>query len=253
MKKKLLSTTAATTLALTSSVFAGEKGAEIEITPPADSWEFGVAPYLWLSGIKGTTALPGLPPVDVDADFGKIWDNLDFAGFLAFEANKGRFKSFIDFQYIKLGSAGSVGGVTNFNVDIEQVRLELGVGYEIYATDSTSLTAYGAVMYNYIEDSISGPIIGNRSASEGWVDPAIGLKLYHSLSDKWSARLTGEYGGFGVTSDTTWQALAAVAYDINDKWALLGGYRHQSIDYSKDGFVYDMDTSGPFLGAKYTF
>ena len=189
----------------------------------------------------------------MDADFSDIWDNLDFAGFLAFEANKGKFKSFIDFQYIKLGSAASIGNVANFNLDIEQVRLELGVGYEIYATDSTSVIAYGAVIYNYIDTSISGPNIGTRSSSEGWVDPAIGLKLQHSINDKWSVRLTGEYGGFGVSSDNTWQALAALGYNINDKWALLGGYRYQSIDYSKDGFIYDMDTSGPFLGAQYSF
>lgn len=253
MKKKLILTSVTAALALSSSLSAGDKGAEIEVAPPADSWEFGIAPYLWLSGIEGTTAIPPLPAASVDADFSDIWDNLDFAGFLAFEAKKGRFRSFIDFQYIKLGADATVADTANFNLGIEQVRLELGVGYEIYSTDTTSVTAYGAVMYNYIDTSITGPMAIERSSSEGWVDPAIGLKLQHSLTDKWSVNLTGEYGGFGVASDTTWQALGAVGYNINDKWALLGGYRHQSIDYSKDGFIYDMETSGPFLGAKYSF
>lgn len=253
MKNKLLLTSVSAALTLTSQLHAGSKVAEIEIIPAADSWEFTVAPYLWLSGIEGATAVSPLPAASVDADFSDIWDNLDFAGFLAFEANKGKFRAFADFQYIKLGLDADVDGLGQFNLGIEQVRIELGMGYEVYSNHSTDLIAYGAVMYNYIDTSLSGPGGASESSSEGWVDPAIGLKLTHSFTDKWSMSLTGEYGGFGVSSDSTWQALAGIGYNINDKWALIGGYRHQSIDYSKDGFVYDMETSGPFLGAKYSF
>lgn len=252
-KKKLLSTVIATSLALTSHLYAGEKGTEIEIIPPANSWEFGISPYAWISGIKGTSGLPGLPPASIDADFGDILDNLDFAGFLLLEANKGKFRSFLDFQYVKLGADASGPAGESLNIGVEQVRMELGMGYEIYSNDATSLTAYGAVMYNYIDNSLSGSAIAGGSYSATWVDPAIGLKLSHSFSDKWSVNLTGEYGGFGVSSDSSWQALGSIGYNINDKWALLGGYRYQSIDYSKDGFTYDVDTSGPFLGARYSF
>jgi len=252
MKNKLLLTSLSAALALSSQLHAGSKEAELEIIPPADSWEFSVAPYLWLSGVSGTTGLAGLPPASVDADFSDIWDNLDFAGFLAFEAKKGKFRTFADFQYIKLGADATVGGNRSFNLGVEQVRLELGMGYEIYSNETTSVNAYGSVMYNYIENSISGPMV-NRSSSETWVDPAIGLKLTHTFTNKWYCNLNAEYGGFGVSSDSTWQALAAIGYNINDSWALLGGYRHQSIDYSKDGFIYDMETSGPFLAAKYSF
>ena len=40
---------------------------------------------------------------------------------------------------------------------------------------------------------------------------------------------------------------------INDKWKLMGGYRIQSVDYSKDDFLFDVDTSGFLLGATYRF
>lgn len=253
MKKKLLLASLTASFAFSSNLYAGSKEAEIEIVPPADSWEFSISPYLWLSGIKGTTGLPGLPPSSVDADFSDIWDNLDFAGFLVLEANKGKFKSFLDFQYVKLGTSGTGPAGGSLEIGVEQVRTELGLGYEIFTNDTTSVTAYGAVMYNYLDNSLSGSAIPGGSYSESWVDPAIGLKLSHAFTDKWYANLTGEYGGFGVSSDNTWQALGALGYNINEKWALLGGYRYQSIDYAKDGFIYDMDTSGPFLGAKYTF
>ncbi|MFC4992189.1 hypothetical protein [Rubritalea tangerina] len=241
------------TLATTTSIFAGEP---IPVSTPVsheNCWEFSVAPYLWLAGIDGTVGVPSLPPASVDASFGDIWNNLDFAAFMAVEANKGKFKSFADFQYINLGSSATVPQLGSFKLDVEQVRIELGAGYEFYNNGSTSLTAYGAVMYNYLDNRLSGPMGNQAKASEGWVDPAIGLKINHAFTECWYGNLTGEYGGFGVSSDQTWQILAVLGYNFNERWAALGGYRHQAIDYSKNGFVYDTETSGPFLGFKYSF
>lgn len=253
MKKPILSSLC---FALASSpLFAGEASSSksIDLTPiQEDPWEFSVAPYLWLAGIDGTVGFPNTPPAEVDASFSDIWDNLDFAGFLLFEANKGKFHSFLDFQYIKLGADATVEDVDRFELGVEQVRIELGAGYRVYQTDTTNLVTYVGVMYNYIDNSLSGGNV-SLSESESWFDPAIGFKLRHRLTDHWILGCTGEYGGFGVSSDSTWQAVGTVGYQFNNGWTVIGGYRHQSIDYEDDGYLYDTETSGPFLGAAYTF
>lgn len=249
MKVSIFASLLLATCTLSSN--AGDKPTPIVI-PENDGWEFQIAPYVWFAGIEGTTGVPGLPPSEVDASFGDIWDNLDFAGFLAFEANKGKWRLFSDLQYINLGADATLPNGAGLGLDVEQVRLELGVGYEVYANETTSLSLYGAAMYNYLDQVLT--LAGNaRGVSESWVDPAIGFTLRHRFSDQWKSKLIAEYGGFEVSSDETWQVLATVGYDINAKWALLAGYRYQSIDYEKDGFIYDTNTHGPFLGASYSF
>jgi len=55
-------------------------------------------------------------------------------------------------------------------------------------------------------------------------------------------------GGFGVGSELTWQVAAGVNYMISPTFTARGGYRILKVDYDKDGVVYDMKTSGIYLG-----
>ncbi len=55
---------------------------------PADSaWEFHVVPYLWAIGGYGNVTVKGLE-ADVDLSFSDIWDELNFAFMLPYEARK---------------------------------------------------------------------------------------------------------------------------------------------------------------------
>ncbi len=175
------------------SSHAGSKSTPIEYSPAEDSWSFSIAPYLWLSSIDGQVGVPNLPVADVDAKFKDIWDNLDFAGFMAIRAEKGKFRSFADIQYVNLGADASLPNSGSARLDVEQFRFELGLGYVVFENDSTSLHPYAGVMYNYIQDSLSLTNIRKLEASKGWIDPVIGLTFAHSFSDKWQTRLTGEY------------------------------------------------------------
>ena len=42
-------------------------------------WEVLLAPYLWGSSLKGTAGVGPFPPVDVDASFSDIFENLNMA------------------------------------------------------------------------------------------------------------------------------------------------------------------------------
>ena len=64
---------------------------------------------------------------------------------------------------------------------------------------------------------------------------------------------TDHVGGFGVASDLTWQLVGTLEYQFSDWFAARAGYRHLKVDYEDGGFVWDVDLSGPIVGATFRF
>jgi hypothetical protein len=66
-----------------------------------------------------------------------------------------------------------------------------------------------------------------------------------------------DIGGFGVGSDLTWSALAALDWSLSESFGLVFGYRALDTDYSdgsgENRFAFDMLVSGPLLGLRYNF
>ena len=55
-------------------------------------WEFQISPYAWFVNLDGKAAtIRGLPPVDIDANFSDVWDNLNFGALTVLEARRDRF------------------------------------------------------------------------------------------------------------------------------------------------------------------
>jgi len=50
-------------------------------------WEFRVAPYFWFVSMDGNVTAKGQKS-DVDTDFSDIWDELNIAGMVTFDARK---------------------------------------------------------------------------------------------------------------------------------------------------------------------
>ncbi|MGZ8347015.1 MAG: hypothetical protein ACXWUP_07900, partial [Allosphingosinicella sp.] len=74
------------------------------------SWEFSATAYIWFSGLGGDVAtFPAVPPVDVDASFGDIFDNLNFAGMAVLQARNDRFVAMADIGYVDLGISKDIG------------------------------------------------------------------------------------------------------------------------------------------------
>ncbi|NWK56962.1 outer membrane beta-barrel protein [Verrucomicrobiaceae bacterium N1E253] len=236
------------------------KNASIIVPDPVaaeDTWEYNIAPYLWLSGIEGQAGVKNVV-TDIDLPLDDIIDLLDFAGYLSFKANKGNWGYYADMQYIKLkGEQEGPGGplINKVNIGLEQFRMELGAKYRIYHNDKTTIRLMAGLQYTYFytELETKGKLTQDVDGSTDWIDPTIGISLTHQFNEKWNAHVVGQVGGFGVSADSTWQVLAGIGYQLNDCWRLVGGYRHQYLDYSDGGFLYDLDIGGPVLGAVYTF
>lgn len=94
-----------------------------------------------------------------------------------------------------------------------------------------------------------------RSFTSGdtWVDPIIGARVRHALSESWTTSLRAEVGGFGINADVVWQLYGLVGYRINESSILYAGWRHAAVDYQNGGFLYDVASSGPIIGYAYQF
>jgi hypothetical protein len=229
---------------------------EIQPVAASDSgWQVRAALYGWATALDGDIAIKG-NEVPVDVEFGDIFDHLDFAAMGMVEIGRGKWSFASDLFYAKLGAENSRRDI-NFDAQLDQFIGNFFLAYSVLDTGSTRFGVYAGARVNWMDTEldIDFPNIADRSlsASESWVDPIIGIRFQQQLSDKFFFRAVGDIGGFGIASDLTWQAFAAIGYRVNDNGSLLLGYRGIGTDYSNDGFTYDVVAHGLLLGYEYTF
>ena len=265
------------TLRIASTLFCvglcvlGQKAAAADVTavmtPEAQQvetesgWTFTVAPYFWAAGLSGDVGMNigrFQPTVDVDASFGDIWDHLDFALMAIGEARHDRYSVFSDLIYIKLsGSAGTPRGIVadEAKVDTETFAGLLGVGYSVLQDNTGNLDIVGGVRVWSVDTtiSLSGGLLDGRSTSDGdtWVDAVGGVKGTYFLTPNLFLTGWGLVGGGGA--DIDWDVAATVGYKFNDTFSSVIGYRALGVDYSNDGFVFDVVEQGPIIGLAVKF
>ena len=227
----------------------------------AGGWTFDVSPYLWAAGISGRVGtLPGLPATDIDASFGDIWDNLQFAGMLAGSASKGRFSVAGDLQYVETQSKDSsltplFGSerLTSKNfiasalaeylvVDHGRSNLRVSGGLRVWSVDT--------------ELELSAGLLPGRKVKgdDTWVDPMlgtsgiVGLGASHAFLIGW-----GYVGGFGVGSDIMADLFGGIGYRFTDSISTTVGYRWMKVDRDADGFLYDVEQEGMMAGLIFSF
>lgn len=237
-----------------------------EIAPPAQSsnsgdWQFKLQPYSWLTGIEGTSGPIGFP-TDIDAGFDEVFDVLEMAAAMQFEARKDRWGFIADAFYAELGDSGTLPGPlqTNVDVDFTQFIGEFVVFYRVSEAPLSFLDIYAGVRYNSISLDLKAtnsgtllPINASRSGDDSWTDPIIGLRSQWEINDNWYLAAKGDIGGFGAASDFTWNIQASVGYRFNDALSLEVGYRYFDTDYSDSNFTYDIAQSGALIGLTYAF
>ena len=225
---------------------------------PADEWQFSFAPYFWMAGLDGDSQVFGLPQVNISQDFGDILSDLNFSFMGAGEARYGRYSIFTDMSYVKITTdAATPRGVVAEDVSVKSVTFTalLAGAYTVYEDEQTHLDILAGARYWHASTRItlSGGLIGSASAKDSadWVDGLVGLKGNYNLTD--SVFLTG-WGMVGAGgADIDWDVLGGIGYKFNETISAIAGYRAQGVDYSKDGFTYDMIQHGPILGVNIKF
>jgi len=96
--------------------------------------------------------------------------------------------------------------------------------------------------------SFAGGPLNGASFSDGdtWVDGLVGVRGNFNITPQ--VYLTG-WGLIGAgQADLDWDVAASFGYRFNDSISALAGYRAMGVDYSNDGFVFDVIQHGPVLG-----
>jgi opacity protein-like surface antigen len=230
------------------------------LTPAAESsaWEFSGAIYAPLMGLEGDIGVAGLA-TSVDLSFGDILEELDGGATVAFEARRDRWSITGDFIWLKLSASAQPTANSYLGFRQEEIIASLALGYELYGNERTTLDllAGGALTSMDVDLELFTPRLPvdlrSASGSQEWIDPFVGLRVRHQLSDRWSVWLRGDYGGFGVSSDEYWQVIAGLAYRMTDHTSLAVAYRIIAVDYQQGSFSYDAEMEGPNLGLVFRF
>lgn len=226
---------------------------EVKQTTTESGWTFSFAPYLWMAGLSGDVAQFGLPEVHVDASFSEIFDHLDFGAMAIGEARYGPYSIFGDVMYTKIsGQGGTPKGFLATDVELSSETFAgfLGAGYAVFEDSSARLDVVGGLRVWSVESELSfhGGILDGRSTTDDatWVDGLVGFKGTYAITPEVYLTGWGLVGAGGA--DLDWDVAAAIGYRFADNVSAVAGYRALGVDYSNDGFVFDIVQQGPMLG-----
>lgn len=115
------------------------------------------------------------------------------------------------------------------------------------------LDGLAGIRYTYLDTEVNLRNIGAQlDGDQDWIDPIVGLRYNYGFADKWFLQLYGDIGGFGVSSDFTWQGLALIDFQPWKYVSIIAGYRAIGTDYETgsgpDNFLYDVIIHGPVVG-----
>jgi len=233
-------------------------------------WEFQAAPYLWAISMNGDATVKG-QKADVDVSFSDIWDELNFAFMLEYEARKGRWGLWGNTIYANLGKSDAE--VSGIKIEPTVNALWQGAGgfYRLGTWDladapgkktpSVTVDTYFGARYTYLDLSLDIKGAANVDGDKHWVEPLVGVRTRWDLSERWTINLTGDIGGLAFGSDFAWDALGLIGYRFNlfgeNNASAFAGYRALSQDYTDrngdDKFEWDVTLCGPVLGLIVTF
>jgi hypothetical protein len=226
----------------------------IAFSGEGDTWQFDLAPmYLWAINIDGDMGIRGRT-ADASLDFSDVWDKLEGVFTLRLNATyREKFGMLVDYNYLDLGTEKSK-ALGNIEASFTSNILNLAGTYRFLHGKHT-LDGVAGIRYTKLDAGISLRVRNlaiNLDGDHSWVDPIVGLGYNYQISDRWTLRLYGDIGGFGVQSDFTWQALGLIDYQPWKNFAIVAGYRALGVDYETgsdaDRFTYDTTIFGPVVG-----
>ena len=130
-----------------------------------------------------------------------------------------------------------------------------GVGYSVLDGPAGRLDVVGGVRVWSVdtEISFSGGIHDGETYSDSatWVDGLVGVRGTYSFTPNFYAVGWGLVGAGGA--DIDWDVMAGIGYKINETFSATLGYRALGVDYSDDGFLFDVVQQGPIAGLTIRF
>jgi opacity protein-like surface antigen len=176
------------------------------------------------------------------------------------EVRRGRWGVLANIDYLSIsGTRGLlVGGVIPLEgeADISTLNGSITGFYRFYDDGRLELDVLAGARYSSLDlelDVDFGPTTFSGEQSKEWWDPVIGMRGRYNIGGRTGLTFYGDYGGFGVSSDSVWQVYGGVTYQFTDWMTGALGYRWYSVDYQDGEFELDVEFAGPLIGARFDF
>lgn len=234
--------------------------------PTCPKWSVTVG--LWIFGVSGTVGDDGRS-VEVDSDWTdtlSLLDKIEFAADVRARYKTGAWSFNLEVDGAKMAdSATFLDGAVEVEGEMSLWIVQAHVGYNIAGgklgcnpcAPVGCLEVYAGVRGWWLDVDVDGVGIvapGPRiDSSNNWIDPIVGLRGDLHFNDRWFAVAEFDIGGFGVGSDFSWNAMAAVGFAISHVVSVEVGWKHLDVDYQDGTFIFDVALSGPFLAFTFTF
>ena len=229
-------------------------------TAVSQDWEYSGNLYLWGAGIQGELA----NGAEIDASFGDILEELDFALMGGFEGNNGKWIWGADAIYLNIGAdrsgtippmAGGPGLSTNADIDIKGNIFTLLGGRVIRQDASGNFNVVFGLRYLDVDTGLrlssvaAGPRV-SVSAKQDALDFIIGVRGRKELNENWFLPYHLDFG-FG-DSESPWTAVGGFGRYYG--WGeMVFAYRHMEWSFDSSEPIRDIDFSGPVVQARWNF
>ena len=219
------------------------------------AWRYQLTPYVWMTGLSGDVRpLANAPTISTSRSFSSVMDDLEGAFFMAGSARKDRWVLFGDITWASLSHEITLLPGVAVEGNLRQRSLTAAAGYQVVSTPTQHLDLLAGARAWRIEADVKVPALGiSASETERWVDPLLAARLRSTWAPNWSTLVHVDTGGFGIGSDSTWQAVATANYQIRNAFHLSAGFLHLSVDRDENGTRIDVSMNGPLLGATWMF
>jgi opacity protein-like surface antigen len=220
----------------------------------SNEWRFQITPYLWMAGLEGKVKpVRASPTLNVNKSFSEILDNVDAAMFLTGTARYGRYIVHGDFSHVVTSDSASLPMNVSARAKVRQTSMTLTGGYSWSLGQASNVDLMAGMRAWKINAKAQVSVLGSARSDTSFVDPIIAARWRYDINPRWSTLLYMDVGGFGVGSDSTWQVMGAVNYQLARNTHLSLGYRELSVDYDAKGKRLDFRQGGPLVGVTFTF
>ena len=217
-------------------------------TSLSESWKFTVRPYLFFTGVSGSVTVDPIT-IPINSTFSSLLDNLRLGFFISLSAEKRKWGVYTDFQYSNLFAEGT--GRIPSSFELENTLGELDLTFRVPSAPTLRFLA-GARIYS-IKQTVT--VAGEElpEASTTVFDPVIGAQGAWKLSSRWDYEMRGDIGGFGLSSEFTYQLLMLFHWELSQSVSIPFGYRILGYQIKKSSVHFNYRMTGAMLGLEFRF